>query len=120
MNSLTRQIFRKKMTIVSFISTWNTANISTGSSTASQIKLPLLNSGTYNFSVNWGDGSFNAITSYNQAEVLHNYATAGIYTITITGICTGWSFYNSGDKFKITGVMKWGGLKLGKLIWLIG
>ena len=116
MNSLTRQIFRKIEPVNQFVSTWNTVNISSGSSTSNQLKLPLLNNGNYNFKVNWGDGLTSNITSYNQAEILHTYASSGIYTITITGICDGWSFYNSGDKFKIVSVLQWGILKLGKLI----
>jgi surface protein len=112
MNSLTRQIFRKTSTVVPFISTWNTANVSNGSSTLNQIKLPIAYGGTYNFVVYWGDGSSSTITSYNQSEVLHNYAVSGIYEIKITGICKGWVFYNQGDKDKIISISQWGCLNL--------
>lgn len=112
MNSLTRQIYRKKPSVLPFISTWNTANVSNGSSAINQVRLPIAFGGIYNFIVDWGDGSTNIITSYNQSEVLHNYAISGIYEIKITGVCIGWVFYNQGDRDKIISVTQWGCLKL--------
>jgi surface protein len=97
----------------SFVSTWRTSNTSTGSSTSMQVKLPLVSSGTYNFIVDWGDGSSNKITVWNQAQVTHTYAVAGDYTIKINGTCTGWQFLNIGDRLKILSVQSWGKLKLG-------
>ncbi|WP_264551941.1 BspA family leucine-rich repeat surface protein [Flavobacterium sp. N2038] len=95
----------------SFVSTWRTSNISTGSSTATKVKLPLVSTGTYNFIVDWGDGSSNMITVWNQAQTTHTYAVAGDYTIKINGVCTGWSFANTGDRLKILSVASWGKLK---------
>ncbi|MFC0781225.1 BspA family leucine-rich repeat surface protein [Flavobacterium sp. HJSW_4] len=92
----------------SFVSTWRTSNTSTGSSTSSQIKLPLVSSGTYKFIVDWGDGTSNTITIWNQAETTHTYALAGDYTIKINGVCTGWQFNNTGDRLKILSVERWG------------
>ena len=43
--------------VTPFISTWKTDNTSYGSSTATQVKLPLISSGSYNFTVDWGDGT---------------------------------------------------------------
>ena len=92
-----------------FISEWNTENTSTGSSTSTQISLPLESSGTYNFVVDWGDGgNQDHITVWNQAQTTHTYATAGVYTITINGICEGWRFNNTGDRLKILDVSQWG------------
>ncbi|PWA05474.1 BspA family leucine-rich repeat surface protein [Flavobacterium laiguense] len=96
-----------------FVSTWKTDNISTGSSTATQVKLPLLSSGTYNFVVDWGDSSTSSITIWNQAAVTHTYSVAGTYTITIKGVCTGWQFNNTGDRLKFLSVSQWGSFKLG-------
>ena len=73
-------------TVSSFVSNWNTANTSGGSSTSTQIQLPLESSGTYNFVVDWGDGNTDTITAWNQAETLHTYASSGTYTITILEI----------------------------------
>jgi len=44
---------------------------------------------TYDFTVDWGDGTENTITSYNQPEIEHTYATAGTYTIAIHGTMGG-------------------------------
>lgn len=97
-----------------FISTWDTTKIGgTGSSDSNQIKLPLVSNGTYNFNVDWGDGNVSTITSYDQTEVTHSYATEGVYIVRIGGIITGWSFGGVGDYLKITNISQWGGLNLG-------
>lgn len=97
-----------------FISTWNTANTSTGSSTTTQIKLPLESTGTYNFVVDWGDNTTNNITTWNQAAVTHTYTTSGTYTVKITGIIIGFRFVlNASDNLKIMTISKWGPLRLG-------
>ena len=91
-----------------FISAWTT----TGSSES--ITLPLESGGTYNFSVDWGDGSSDdTITTYNQTEVTHTYSTANTYTVTITGTIDGFRFANGGDKTKISNISQWGSLTLG-------
>jgi|SRR6478752_3521923 len=95
-----------------FVSTWKTDNISTGSSTSTQVKLPLVSSGTYNFVVDWGDGNANTITVWNQAQTTHTYSVAGTYTITIKGICYGFSFSGTGDRMKFLSVAKWGSLRV--------
>jgi surface protein len=93
----------------SFVSTWNTSNTSFGSSTANQVQLPLELVGTYNFTVDWGDGSpIDTITVWNDPLTLHTYAIAGTYTITITGQIEGFVFNNSGDRQKILSVTSWG------------
>ena len=82
-----------------FVSTWKTDNTSTGSSAANQVKLPLISLGTYNFRVEWGDGTADNITVWNAAATTHTYASAGTYEINITGTLTGWQFNNTGDRF---------------------
>jgi len=77
------------------------------------ITLPLVASGNYNFSVNWGDGNTDTITAYDQAERIHNYATGGVYTITITGTIEGWSFGVGGSGGLLTSITNIGQLKLG-------
>ncbi len=95
-----------------FVSTWKTDNLSTGSSTATQVKLPLVSTGTYNMTVDWGDGNTSLITVWNQATVTHNYSIAGTYTITIKGRCDGWQFNNTGDRLKILTITEWGVLRI--------
>ena len=96
-----------------FISTWKTDNLSTGSSTATQVKLPLVSTGSYNFVVEWGDGTQNTITTWNQAQVTKTYSVAGTYQITIKGKCIGWVFNNTGDRLKILSIQQWGSFNLG-------
>ena len=50
---------------------------------------PLRSYGSYNFKVYWGDGTSDIITTYNQAETLHQYASTGIYEIRIGGEISG-------------------------------
>ena len=94
-----------------FVSTWKTDNA--GTSGATQITLPLEAGGTYDFGINWGDGSSSKITAYDQAEVTHTYPIAGTYTVKIDGVINGFRFNNGGDKAKITDISQWGDLLLG-------
>ena len=48
---------------------------------------------SYNFTVDWGDGSKGEVTSFNDSDKVHTYTTAGDYTIKIVGTCEG--FQNS-------------------------
>lgn len=101
---------------IPFISVWNTANTSAGSSASNQVKLPFISTGTYNCRVDWGDSSSDIITSWNQTEVTHTYASTGSYTITISGQCEGFGFGNSGDRLKITGISQFGGTKYSNVV----
>lgn len=103
----------KSVPVNNFVSTWNTENLSAGSSATKQVKLPIYGGGTYNFVVDWGDGSQSTITAYNQAAVTHTYSTSGVYTISISGICIGFGFNLTGDRLKITSITSWGSLNLG-------
>ena len=89
-----------------FISSWKTNN--TGVSTSTQIKIPTVSTGVYNCSVNWGDGSTSAITTYNDAAWTHTYSGAGTYTVTITGVFRGLRFNNGGDRQKLLNISQWG------------
>ena len=79
-----------------------------GVSSSTQFKLPLASNGTTNAEVDWGDGSKDTLTSWNQAETTHTYSASGTYTITITGTLEGWFINNGGDKLKIKEVKNWG------------
>jgi hypothetical protein len=94
---------------IGFTTKWTVS----GDATARTITLPLPNTrseGTlsYNFTVDWGDGSSSTVTAYNDANRIHTYADNGTYTVTITGTCEGWYFNNAGDKLKIVEVVNWG------------
>lgn len=100
-----------------FVSTWKTDN--TGTSDDNQITLPLISTGTYDFDVEWGDGSIDHITAYNQvldgedSAVTHTYSEAGTYTVEINSTIKGWQFNNDGDEQKITDISQWGNLIIG-------
>jgi surface protein len=95
-----------------FVFTIDTENTSSGSSLNTQFMMPLVSGGSYNATVNWGDGSSDTITSYNQQEVTHTYTSAGQYEISIEGTLQGWQFNNAGDKLKMLDIKQWGVLDL--------
>lgn len=63
------------------------------SSASNQYTLPTVWGGNYDFTVDWGDGSADDITSWDQAEVTHTYATGGVYEIRIEGKFEGVNFH---------------------------
>ena len=74
------------------------------------IALPYTGTGTYSGTIDWGDGN----TDVNDGTVTtHTYATAGTYTVIITGDCIGWDFGQGGDPTYWTSVVNWGQLQLG-------
>ena len=105
-----------------FISTWDTSITNGSSSASNQIQLPLYNLGDYNFTVDWGDGTQDTITSWNQPETLHTYSVAGVYTISMVGLISEWSFYESTNGYgivddkKITSILNWGSLQFGVFV----
>ena len=96
-----------------FVSTWLTTETSPGSSDANQVRLPLYSGGVYNFTVDWGDQTSSAVTSWDDPDATHTYASEGEYTLTITGDITGWRFNNTGDRLKIRNIAQWGSLNFG-------
>jgi len=89
-----------------FGSTWKTDNA--GVSNDDQISLPLVSTGTYSFTVDWGDGNEDTITTWDDVAKTHTYASTGTYTVVITGQCEGWKFNGGGDKTKILTIDNWG------------
>jgi len=96
-----------------FIMTIDTSLGTTGNNV--QLPLPETSSDdqllTYDFIVDWGDGSFDKITSYNQAETYHEYTNSGQteYQVSIKGICEGISFSKiSTERPKLKSIDKWG------------
>ena len=109
-----------------FKSIWSTNQ--DGMSDTYSISLPLVHSGDYSFTIDWGDGNSDYITAYNQTEILHTYTSVGTYSLIISGTCTGWSFgqepdtseedgsspsNTTSDCRKILSVQEWGCLRLG-------
>ena len=73
--------------------------------------LPLVdyNGLTPDFNVFWGDGNSNTVTSSTDSNRVHTYASAGTYTISITGFCPGFIVNNTtAIKSLIKSIVAWG------------
>ena len=73
-----------------------------------------LQNGPTNLTVDWGDGSSDLITTYNQSELTHSYASSGTYQLSLSGGFEGLisntgnpSSFNS-DRYKIMSIDNWG------------
>jgi surface protein len=84
----------------------------TGVSTSTQFQLPLTTSTGLNILVDWGDATTSTITSHLDVNAKHTYASAGTYSISITGTLPGFQFNNAGDKLKILNISSWGVLDI--------
>ena len=66
----------------------------------------------YDFNVDWGDGSDDDITGWDDAALTHAYGGAGPWTITISGTCPNLSLGLSGpetaQRSKLTTIEQWG------------
>jgi surface protein len=73
-----------------------------------QFLLPLGGGTSPNFTINWGDGTSDVITSNTQPEILHTYTSPGEYFIEITsGVITNWRFQGAGDAVKLMEIYDW-------------
>ena len=88
-----------------FIMTIDTTQAGSASDT---FVIPTLSSATYDYDVDWGDGSTDTITAWNQAERTHVYASSGTYQIKIYRIFNRMYFNNAGDKAKLMSIDQWG------------
>ena len=58
--------------------------------------IPCVNIGTFNATVDYGDGTGSqTVTNYNDSNLTHSFATAGQHTITIDGTFPNVKFYNN-------------------------
>lgn len=75
-----------------------------GTSASDQFTIPTSGTG-YNYDVDWGDGNTDiGLTS----GTTHTYASAGTYTIKISGDFPAIYFNNLGDKLKLLEIQNWG------------
>ncbi|WP_103865504.1 BspA family leucine-rich repeat surface protein [Aquimarina sp. I32.4] len=86
-----------------FTAIWDTNQ--PGTSATNQITIPTNPSYTYNFVVDWGDGSTDTSVT---GDITHTYATPGTYTVKISGDFPAIYFNNSGDRQKIIEILEWG------------
>lgn len=93
---------------------FNVKTDNAGTSGTDQVTLPWLSGGDFDCVVDWGDGTTDTITTYNDAAWTHTFAGgAGTYTVTITGEIGRLYFTGGGDCLKIVGTVKGGGLGIG-------
>ena len=78
-----------------------------------EFMLPLIDSGVYDFYVDWGSAEVagDNITSATDSNKKHEYTTAGNYTISITGGLSGW-FFNDHTRLKYKSTRDWSALTL--------
>ncbi|NQZ45034.1 MAG: BspA family leucine-rich repeat surface protein [Flavobacteriaceae bacterium] len=86
-----------------FITTWKTDN--PGVSEDNQIVIPTFPGETYDYTVNWGDGT---IESGFTGDASHTYATPGVYEVSIMGKFPQILFSEAGDNNKIIDIVQWG------------
>ena len=78
-----------------------------------QVILPLVTGYTYDFWVDWGDGSAKKkVTAYNDADAVYTFPSGGNYTVRIAGKCQAFAVNNStatgSIRTAIVEVVKWG------------
>jgi surface protein len=105
-------------TATAFITQWDTTKTGNVVSDHQTITLPLVSTCTYNFTVDWGDGSpIQTITTWNDTNKTHTYATSGIKTVEMLGTIGCLSFDSNrddavdGDASKLIDVIQWGSNK---------
>lgn len=93
--------------VVPFVSTWRVGDGAYGDGDLT-VTLPLRSGFNYNFTVDWGDGTTEEVTAYNDPHINHTYGSAGNKVITISGLVEAWYFNGSGDKDKIISIQELG------------
>lgn len=97
---------RKAKPETPMIMTWKTDNA--GVTASNQIQLPLTSLVKYDFVADWGDGTSDRITAWNDAVATHTYATSGTYTVKLKGSFPRFLFNGSTDKAKLLDITQWG------------
>ncbi|MFA7266876.1 MAG: leucine-rich repeat protein, partial [Candidatus Nanopelagicales bacterium] len=94
-----------------FVSTWDT---SLGDPAYSgTLTLPLTAVGTYDFVVDWGDGTSSTIRDWTDPERTHTYPSPATYTVTIQGQIEGWTTMTADwDAVKLLDINNWGSLQV--------
>ncbi len=99
--------------VIPFITKWNLPNDNP------TIYLPIYQADiddttTYDFTIDWGDGTTGEVTSFDDPDAIHTYVTGGEKTVTITGVLRGFSFGEVIDsRLSFTDVIQWGSVALG-------
>ena len=98
-----------------FISTWDTRNIQTGSSASNQVAFPFfVTTSGLDYYIDWGDSNVEHYTNTTDVNLVHTYASSGVYTIILWGVKTGNISFNIlpthgfKDYQKITNISQFG------------
>lgn len=69
------------------------------------------NTGTYNYEVDWGDGTVETVTSYNGGS--HAYSSTGTYQVKISGDFPGFEYGAISGSWKdyLTRIVQWGNIQ---------
>lgn len=86
-----------------FVTTWKTDNFGPGED--NQILIPTVANETYDFRVDWGDGTLNANIT---GSIIHTYSVPGTYTVTISGRFPHVNFSDGDANEKILSIEQWG------------
>jgi hypothetical protein len=70
----------------------------------------LRGAGTRQYTVDWGDGN---VSTGLTGDVTHNYASAGIYTISVAGLFPRVFYNNGGDRQKVKKILSFGDIVWG-------
>ncbi|MBA4744069.1 MAG: BspA family leucine-rich repeat surface protein [Muricauda sp.] len=88
----------------SFITTWKTET------DGEKITIGLEFSYTYNYAVDWGDGTVEELTNAD-GKPSHVYATAGTYTVAIQGEFPAILMFDGGTTDKLMSLEQWGNIQ---------
>jgi surface protein len=89
------------------------------------LRLPLSTAGSYDFKVDWGDGTSSAVTGSSDPDRLHEYEEPGNYAVTIRGVFEGSSpvhcyndeneEYGEEGKEALLEIRQWGTFRFGEV-----
>ncbi|WP_435624419.1 BspA family leucine-rich repeat surface protein [Flagellimonas sp.] len=88
-----------------FVTTWKTDNF--GDSANDQIIIPTFPGETYNYNVDWGDGTSDSNVT---GDITHTYSSIGTYQVSITGDFPRIYFNFGGDGDKLLTIEQWGNI----------
>jgi len=84
-----------------------------GISNNDQFILGTISTGVYDFVVDWGDGSSDTITTFDDPALTHTYSTAGTYNLKISGNTYEYPYFFNGDDGKLVSIDNGGILSFG-------
>lgn len=94
---------------IPFATQWRTTD------SGQSVTLPVTTTGTYNFTINWGDGAYTTVTTGNTTGATHTYAAAGLYNVTMGGQIEGWNCntntISGGGCARLENITQWGSVK---------